>query len=133
MRAADCSTPGHKDLSHRRLTAAQSSSAVLDLGGTVGRHQERGRSHRDEVSDHRRADDGEDGAIRGPTSVRGRRERSRHGTGTMGSRWELDVEDEGRYLSVDFEIDSSKAGEDWRIVLKARRERLLQGCSYEAF
>jgi hypothetical protein len=60
-------------------------------------------------------------------------ERSRHGTGTMGSRWELDVEDEGRYLSVDFEIDSSKAGEDWRIVLKARRERLLQGCSYEPF
>jgi hypothetical protein len=32
-------------------------------------------------------------------------ERSRHGTGTMGSRWELDVEDEGRYLSGDVEVE----------------------------
>ncbi len=36
----------------------------------------------------------------------------------MGSRWELDVEDEGRYLEADFEINTAKAGQAWRIVLR---------------
>jgi hypothetical protein len=42
----------------------------------------------------------------------------RHGTCSMGARWELDVEKEGSYLNVDFEIKTATAGRDWRIVLK---------------
>jgi hypothetical protein len=42
----------------------------------------------------------------------------KHGHGTMGSAWSLDVEDQGRNLEVDFEIDTAKAGQAWRIVLK---------------
>jgi hypothetical protein len=42
----------------------------------------------------------------------------KHGTCTLGSRWALDAEDEGKYLEVDFEIDTTKASQDWRMVLK---------------
>jgi hypothetical protein len=42
----------------------------------------------------------------------------KHGTCTMGSRWELDAEDEGTNLEVDFEIDTTTAGQSWRIVLR---------------
>lgn len=42
----------------------------------------------------------------------------KHGTCTMGSHWELDAGDEGTKLDVDFEIDTAKAGESWRIVLR---------------
>lgn len=41
----------------------------------------------------------------------------KHGQGTMGSHWSLEVEDQGRYLEADFEIDTAKAGQAWRIVL----------------
>jgi hypothetical protein len=42
----------------------------------------------------------------------------RHGTCSMGARWELDVEKEGSYLNVDFEIKTATAGRNWRLVLK---------------
>jgi len=36
----------------------------------------------------------------------------------LGSAWSLEVEDQGRNLEVDFEIDTAKADQAWRIVLK---------------
>jgi hypothetical protein len=42
----------------------------------------------------------------------------RHGSCTNASAWQLGAEDEGRYLEVDFEIKTSRSGQEWRIFLK---------------
>jgi hypothetical protein len=45
------------------------------------------------------------------------REVTAHGTGTMGSRWELDASDHGARLEIDFEVDSNRGGQAWRVLM----------------
>jgi hypothetical protein len=43
---------------------------------------------------------------------------AKHGACTKASHWQLEVDDEGRFLDVEFDINTTKANQAWRIVLK---------------
>ena len=51
------------------------------------------------------------------TALADGREVVKHGHGSKGSAWTLEVDDDGAYLEVDLEIRTGKAGQAWRIVL----------------
>ena len=54
-----------------------------------------------------------------PASTLAAQEREREGFCRAGSEWNLYVgREDGRRLEVDFEVDSDRRGERWRVVLK---------------
>jgi hypothetical protein len=46
------------------------------------------------------------------------REVAKRGHCSAGAHWELDAEDEGARLELDFEVKTATAGQDWRVKLR---------------